>query len=111
MKRGAFDFIEKPFAIDAIVQRVRHVIIAWRQLRVAGYGDASLTRSLGVDPLTLRETEVLSEIVRASSNKEAALHLGISPRTIEVHRARINSKLGAKNTADLVRIALADRRC
>ena len=60
--------------------------------------------------LTPREAEVLAEIVEASSNKEAAQHLGISPRTIENHRAHIMTKLGAKNTADLVRITLTDRR-
>ena len=56
--------------------------------------------------LTPREREVLAEVIAGASNKEAGRHLGISPRTIEVHRARIMDKLGAKNAADLVRIAL-----
>lgn len=56
--------------------------------------------------LTPREREVLAEIVAGASNKEAGRHLGVSPRTVEVHRARIMEKLGARNAADLVRIAL-----
>jgi two-component system, LuxR family, response regulator FixJ len=56
--------------------------------------------------LTPREREVLKEIVGGSSNKEIGRDLRLSPRTVEVHRAHIMSKLGAKNAADLVRIAL-----
>ena len=59
-----------------------------------------------VSSLTPRERQVLAEIMVGASNKEAGRTLGISPRTVEVHRARIMEKLGAKNAADLVRIAL-----
>ena len=62
------------------------------------------------DELTPREREVLERIIGGSSNKETGRHLGISPRTIEVHRARIMAKLGAKNAADLVRIVLGQDR-
>ena len=57
--------------------------------------------------LTPREKDVLIQITSGASNKEAGRSLGISPRTIEVHRARIMEKLGAKNAADLVRIVLS----
>lgn len=60
----------------------------------------------GFDALTPRERDVLAQIVAGASNKQAGRLLGISPRTIEIHRARIMDKLGAKNAADLVRIAL-----
>ena len=60
----------------------------------------------GAELLTPREREVLDQVIDGASNKEAGRHLGISPRTIEVHRARIMDKLGAKNAADLVRIVL-----
>jgi len=61
--------------------------------------------------LTRRECEVLGRIAAGASNKEAGRHLGISSRTIEVHRARIMEKVGAKNAADLVRILFSqDRR-
>ena len=63
----------------------------------------------GVDALTPREREVLEAIIAGASNKEAGRTLRISPRTVEVHRARIMDKLGAKNAADLVRIVLAQK--
>jgi DNA-binding CsgD family transcriptional regulator len=75
--------------------------------RVDGSTDAALARRFpGLELLTQREREVLAEIMSGASNKEAGRRLGISPRTIEVHRARIMDKLGAKNAADLVRITL-----
>ena len=61
----------------------------------------------GADLLTPREREVLDQITSGASNKEAGRQLGISPRTIEVHRARIMEKLHARNAADLVRIVLS----
>ena len=60
----------------------------------------------GFAQLTPREREVLQLIAQGQSNKEAGRELGISPRTIEVHRARVMEKLGARNTADLMRIVL-----
>jgi two-component system, LuxR family, response regulator FixJ len=109
IKNGAFDFLEKPFALDAVVERVRYVIVAWMRHRMIGISENLETKFPNCQPLTLREVQVLAEIVEAASNREAAQRLGISPRTIEVHRAHIMTKLGAKNTADLVRIALANR--
>ena len=66
----------------------------------------ALTAIPGAELLTPREREVLARVVAGASNKEAGRALGISPRTVEVHRARIMDKLGAKNAADLVRIVL-----
>ena len=62
----------------------------------------------GHEQLTSRERDVLGQIAAGSSNKQAGRELGISPRTIEVHRARIMEKLGARNAADLMRIVLSD---
>jgi two-component system, LuxR family, response regulator FixJ len=76
----------------------------------ADTGDIVTPRFPGDDRLTEREREVLAQITGGASNKEAGRRLGISPRTIEVHRARIMDKLGAKNAADLVRITLNDSR-
>jgi DNA-binding CsgD family transcriptional regulator len=66
----------------------------------------------GQSLLTPREREVLSQIAEGASNKEVGRRLGISPRTVEVHRARLMEKIGARNAADLVRIVLSggDRR-
>lgn len=61
------------------------------------------------EPLTPRECEVLAQFVAGASNKEAGRQLGISPRTIEVHRARIMEKLGARNIADVIRIVMSGK--
>lgn len=101
IRNGAYDFIEKPFTADAVVQRVEEGISASNRTTL----DVSGTFQ-GAEHLTRREREVLTEITSGASNKEAGRKLGISPRTVEVHRARIMEKLGARNAADLVRIVL-----
>jgi FixJ family two-component response regulator len=110
IKNGALDFIEKPFDADTVVQRVREAIDAWERRNKNGKGDLIAANFLGNELLTPREREVLTQIAAGASNKEAGRQLGISPRTIEVHRARIMEKLGARNAADLVRIVLSDQR-
>ena len=62
------------------------------------------------DTLTPRERDVFEKLITGASNKEAARQLGISPRTIEVHRSRIMEKLEAKNAADLIRIVMSEGR-
>ncbi|MBV5266766.1 response regulator transcription factor [Pinisolibacter aquiterrae] len=107
IKYGAFDFIEKPFDAGQIVDRVREALAAQAR-RAAGeaHPNGVAADFPGRELLTPREIEVLGQITAGASNKEAGRHLGISPRTIEVHRARIMEKLGARNAADLVRIVL-----
>jgi len=103
IKGGALDFIEKPIDAAVVIARVREAIAGW--LRRPGNGDSSLPIR-GLELLTARERQVLTQVIGGASNKEAGRNLGISPRTIEVHRARIMDKLGAKNAADLVRIVM-----
>ena len=111
IKNGAFDFIEKPFTRGAISERVPEVITAWTRLHTTKNNtEARLERFPGCQPLTQREADVLAELLTAGSNKQAARNLGISPRTIESHRANIMIKLGAKNTVDLVRIVMSNGR-
>src|SRR5262245_32135085 len=111
IKNGALDFIEKPFDANTVVTRVREAIEAWERRKASGNsGGVASIPFPGRDMLTPREREVPSEIASGASNKEAGRHLGISPRTIEVHRARIMEKLGAKNAADLVRIVMSETR-
>lgn len=105
VKEGAFDFIEKPFDAETVVARVREGI-ATVERRLAA-DEAGQVDHPDLQLLTPREREVLEQITAGASNKEAGRTLGISPRTIEVHRARIMEKLGAKNAADLVRIVLS----
>jgi two-component system response regulator FixJ len=111
IRSGAVDFIEKPFDIDTVVARIRNAIEASTNGR-AKYSPSDI-RSLrfpGRHRLTPRECEVLALIVTGATNKEAARHLGINRRTVEVHRGRVMDKVGAKNAADLVRIILTARR-
>jgi len=102
IKAGAFDFLEKPFDGDFLTDRVRQA------LGTRSSGEAPLSLAALAD-LTPREMEVLRQIAGGLSNKEAGRALGISPRTVEVHRSRIMDKLGARNTADLMRIVLGGR--
>jgi two-component system response regulator FixJ len=104
IKGGALDFIEKPIEAAAVIARVREAIMAWP--RRPANGNGHLTEVKGAGLLTPREREVLDRVIAGASNKEAGRTLGISPRTVEVHRARVMDKLGAKNTADLVRIVV-----
>ncbi len=111
IKNGALDFIEKPFDAETIVQRVQEAVEAWSErMENEKPSDLLAMHFPGHDLLTPREREVLAQIAGGASNKEAGRQLGISPRTIEVHRARIMEKLGAKNAADLVRIVFSEKR-
>ena len=105
MKAGASDVITKPIDTEHFV---RAVVEALRQDVHLGAleGGRRPVEVRGFAQLTPREREVLQLISNGQSNKEAGRELGISPRTIEVHRARVMEKLGAKNTADLMRIVL-----
>lgn len=103
IRRGAIDFIEKPFAVEEVPARIRQTL----ERASAKRGSALSRHFLGHDLLTPREQDVLREIAGGASNKEAGRTLAISPRTVEVHRARIMDKLGARNAADLVRIVLS----
>jgi FixJ family two-component response regulator len=107
MKFGAVDFLEKPFAASAMIDRVRQAVAVYRKAtdgQIEG-----LANFPGRHLLTGRERDVLAQVAHGASNKEAGRRLGISPRTVEVHRARIMDKLGAKNAADLMRIVLSER--
>jgi len=112
IRHGAFEFVEKPFRGSEIVARVCEGIEASARRPANDEGDFNAPRftlSAGREPLTPRENEVLAQFVAGASNKEAGRQLGISPRTIEVHRARIMEKLGAKNIADVVRIVMSEK--
>lgn len=110
IKNGALDFIEKPFRASDVAARVRDAIEA-KARRAADAKSGALSGGAfpGHEQMTPREREVLSQLAAGASNKEAGRHLGISPRTVEVHRARIMEKAGAKNAADLVRIVLGHK--
>jgi FixJ family two-component response regulator len=108
IKNGALDFIEKPFRGTEIVARLDEAIGAYARRHAKNDGTSSIAtlHFPGREPLTRREREVLEQFTSGASNKEAGRTLGISPRTIEDHRANIMKKLGARNAADLVRIVM-----
>jgi FixJ family two-component response regulator len=108
IKNGALDFIQKPFKGSEVLQRVRDAIDATRRQQPTSRAQKQPLNFPGREPLSSREQDVLQHLLSAASSKEIARSLGISARTIEVHRARIMEKLGAKNTADLIRIALTE---
>jgi FixJ family two-component response regulator len=105
IKNGALDFIEKPFRGTELVARLDEAIGAYARRQEQNSSIATL-HFPGREPLTRREREVLEQFTAGASNKEAGRTLGISPRTIEDHRANIMKKLGARNAADLVRIVM-----
>src|SRR6202044_2142004 len=111
IKNGALDFIEKPFRGNEIVSRLEEAIGAFaRRQAESSSSKISSLHFPGREPLTRREREVLEQFVSGASNKEAGRQLGISPRTIEDHRANIMKKLGARNAADLIRIVMTASR-
>jgi two-component system response regulator FixJ len=105
MKLGARDFIEKPFDADTLLSAVHSAAAARRAAVGPPDADPALLRRL--DTLTPREREVMECLAVGCSNKEAAARLGISPRTVEIHRARTMEKMAAGNLAELVRMAIA----
>ena len=106
IKQGAHDFIEKPFDGTQVVDRIEKILATANKAPDPGLSALTNWSFPRAETLTPRERDVLLQITQGASNKEAGQHLAISPRTIEVHRARIMEKLKARNTADLVRIVL-----
>jgi FixJ family two-component response regulator len=107
MRCGAFDYIEKRLDCDAIFARVVDAMDLWANPRRREEPlPSSVSAFPGCHVLTRREREVLSYIAAAATNKQTGRTLGISSRTVEVHRSRIMQKLGAINSVDLMRIIM-----
>lgn len=104
LKRGAFDFFEKPFSDAALFERVQQAMEVDSARRRRRAQREAVTRRLA--GLTAREREVFDQVVIGKPNKVVASEFGISEKTVEVHRARVMQKLGAASLAELVRIDL-----
>ncbi|MCE1250291.1 MAG: response regulator [Comamonadaceae bacterium] len=102
VKRGAFDFCEKPFSDNALVDRIEQALALSSQALVAQQAEAQL--ELRLKELTDRERDVMALVVAALPNKLIADQLGISVRTVEVHRARVFDKMQVKSAVELANL-------
>lgn len=105
MKAGAMDFIEKPFDNTELIQLL-HKCLSHCEIVLHNQLDKEMSIQR-LERLTKRERQVLELLVEGNQNKVIAAKLDISPRTVELHRARVMEKLEAKSLSDVVRIALA----
>jgi two-component system, LuxR family, response regulator FixJ len=105
IKAGALDFIEKPFAADVILNVA--VAALERLAEPANEDELAATASYRLALLTRREREVLEGLLAGLPNKSIAYDLAISPRTVEIHRARVMDKMGARSLSELVQLSLA----
>jgi two-component system response regulator FixJ len=105
MKAGAVDFIEKPFEKAVLLSAIEHSME--RLKRSAANQDRAGEAVVRLQALTPREREVLDGLAKGLPNKTIAYDLGISPRTVEIHRANVMTKLGVRSLSEALRIAFA----
>ena len=105
MKKGAVDFIRKPFRDQELLDRVREALDLENTNR-SSYNDLAAIRDR-VALLTPRETEVFERVAAGQANKVVAIDLGISERTVEIHRSQVMQKTEARSLADLVRMKIS----
>jgi FixJ family two-component response regulator len=104
MHLGAHDFVQKPFHDEELLDRIQQALISQRQQQDALSHKQNIKDNY--NQLTPREKEVMSDVVRGHANKVIAIDLGLSQRTVEIHRARVMEKMKARSLADLVRRSL-----
>ncbi len=101
MKSGALDFIEKPFRDQDLLDRVQQALAWDKERRIENLKTLAIRERLAT--LTPRETEVMECVVQGQANKVIAIDLGVSQRTVEIHRARVMEKMAVRSVAKLVR--------
>jgi FixJ family two-component response regulator len=101
LKGGALDFVEKPFEEDLLLEILSNALRVDRERRICEDERAAASDRLA--NLTAREREILAPVAAGKQNVEIAAQFGISPRTVEVHKARIMEKLGCRTLAELIR--------
>jgi len=104
MQQGAFDFLQKPFRDQELLDRVQRAIAKDRSIREQMSGNETIRRRL--ESLTAREHDVLELVAAGAPNKIIAHKLGISQRTVEIHRARVMEKMNADSLAQLVHMTM-----
>ncbi len=107
MQKGAVDFIQKPFRDQDLLDRIGEALKTDREQREAKNANAIVAER--VAKLTNREREVFDLVVTGKPNKVIAYELGVSQRTVEIHRARVMEKMQARSLADLVKMHLASQ--
>jgi two-component system response regulator FixJ len=107
MKAGAVDFIEKPFEKQALLSSLEEGFRRLSQKEVTG--ERRRDAEVKIQALTSRERDVLDGLAHGLPNKTIAYDLGISPRTVEIHRANLMTKLGVRSLSEALRIAFAAR--
>jgi two-component system, LuxR family, response regulator DctR len=107
VKRGAFDFVEKPFSDNALVDRIEQALASSREHLEAARSKGRVAQWLA--ELTEREREVMQLVIDGKPNKLVADALGISVRTVEVHRARVFDKMNVRSAVELANL-LRDQR-
>jgi FixJ family two-component response regulator len=104
IQHGAFDFLQKPFRDQDLIDRVQRALASDAEHRQLLQQRETLRQRF--DLLTPREQEVLQLVTQGKANKVMAGDLGVSQRTVEIHRARVMEKMGAQSLAQLVRMVL-----
>lgn len=103
MKSGAVDFIQKPFRDQELLDRIHQALQQARSAQSAKQETSTIQERFNA--LTPREREVMQKVVQGCANKVIAMDLGVSQRTVELHRARVMQKMGARSLAQLVQLA------
>jgi two-component system, LuxR family, response regulator FixJ len=104
LKSGAIDFIQKPFNDDVLLERVRQALETDRQTRELQARRAEAAARFAL--LTPRERQVMDLVIAGKANKVMATELGLSPKTVEVHRANVMAKMEVDSVAELVRLGM-----
>jgi two-component system, LuxR family, response regulator FixJ len=104
MQHGAFDFLQKPFRDQDLIDRVQKALARDQETRTSLQKHDQIRQRL--ESLTPREREVLELMTKGQQNKVMAAELGLSQRTVEIHRAHLMEKMGVSSVAQLVRMVI-----
>jgi two-component system, LuxR family, response regulator FixJ len=105
MKEGAFEFVQKPFRDQDLLDRINHALQQDKENRNTLARRADVLHRL--ETLTPREKQVMELVVDGAANKVIAIDLGLSERTVEIHRAKVMEKMGARSVAHLVKLQMS----